>query len=189
MKLIRTVMSIAERVVLRATISGLSLAYVSFRFLERSDPMIPARGLTIASSAACAMTATAGLVWIGIAIRTIQTRGLHTLTWRMHEHVAAVVCSTALFIAAAITLSPTYGAMGASALIASILDIVNAFEARSLVSRFGLERAAIEYEALAGSRKAATKNALSLLSVQDEVGNELADEVLCGIPLPEISRP
>ena len=45
--------------------------------------------------------------------------------------------------------------------------------------------AAVEFEKEAGSRKEATRKALALLSVRDEVGNDLAYEVLCSIPLPK----
>jgi hypothetical protein len=187
--MIRLVMSVLDSVVLRAVVSGLWLVLVSFQFLEGSDPLRDGDGTTTLTRIACGISASAGVAWLAVAVRIVATRGIGATTWRRSEHLFAVAAAIALIGAAALTLSPVYAVMGAALIVTSVIDLIDADRARELVAEHGLVEAAAEYERLAGSRRSATRKALDLLSVRDEVGTELADEVLCGIPMHEEPKP
>jgi len=186
--MIRTMTSMLDNVALRAAIAGLWLVVVSFQLLEGGDPLRDPQGVTTLTRIACGLCATTGVAWLAIAVRVVATRGIAATRWRQSEHAFAVAAAMAFTGAATLTLSPVYGVMGVALTISSIIDLIDARRARELVAEHGLVDAAVEYERLAGSRRTATKRALSLLSVRDEVGDRLAEEVLCGIPLPKATK-
>lgn len=185
--MIASIMGILDRVVLRATGSGLWMILISYQIAERSDPVFDPRGVTTLSTLASWLSVATGAAWLTMAVLIALRRGVGTRTWTRSEHVVAIGCSVAFLGASLAVLSPVFFAMSVGQTILSIMDLIEADRARDLVDEFGIVDAAAEFEARAGSRRAATSKALSLLSVRDEIGDRLADEVLCGIPIDQRS--
>lgn len=183
--MMKAIMTILDRVVLRAVTCGAWLMLVSYQLLERSDPVMSPRGETTLSLVASWTSAATGVVWLVVAALIVVRRGIGAKTWTMTEHRIALACSVTFLLASLMAQSPIYSIMSVALGITSLMDMIDARRARDLVDEHGLEDAAVEFEKEAGSRKEATRKALELLSVRDEVGNDLAYEVLCSIPMPK----
>lgn len=183
--MIKAVMNLFDRIVLRAVTCGAWLILVSYQLLERSDPIMPPRGETTLSLVASWLSTATGAVWLVVAGLIVIRCGIGATTWTMAEHRIAVACAGTFLAASMMAMSPVYSIMALALGVTSLMDMIDAKRAREVVDEHGLEDGAVEFEKEAGSRKEATRKALALLSVRDEVGNDLAYEVLCSIPLPK----
>lgn len=183
--MIAFLMGILDRVVLRALTCGLWMILISYELAERSDPLLDARGENTLSLLASWLSVATGVAWLVMAILITARRGIGTRTWTRSEHVAGVGLSILFLGASLATLSPVFSVIAVCAVVCSSMDLIDVDHARDLVDNLGVVEAAAEFEDEAGSRRAATRKALALLTVRDEVGDQLAEEVLCGIPVPK----